>query len=326
MIGRRSTLPYRGVLVAALLAGACTSVSSEEKGSPGDGPAKAAAPAGPKVTLLDAGKEPRKPMRYVLSASYADKLAMTMTMAMEIQVGLVGQKVAMQLPPIRLTIEIGVIEKVGDDAVRCRFKVADVVLMPGGDAKLEDARAQMASDLSEMVGLAGTMIMDHRGVSRDMQLELPPSMSPQVRQTLESSRRALGDMSAPFPIEPVGIGARWQVDQPVGESGLQLTQETVFELVRLDGTKAVLKASLTQKGAPQKANPPDLPQGFQAELLSHTGAGAGDIEIDLRKLVPRKASIGVKTDTSMKVTGQGEEQVVNTKADAKVDMSPLHGR
>ncbi len=128
--------------------------------------------------------------------------------------------------------------------------------------------------------------MDHRGVTRQMNLELSAVLDPQMRQSMESGRQAMEQLSAPLPEEPVGIGARWQVEQLVDQNGLELKQKIVYQLVELEGKRASLKATITQTGDPQVTSLPNLPPGFTAELLSHSGAGSGRVELHLGRLEP----------------------------------------
>lgn len=282
-------------------------------------------PAGgraPTVVLLDPGKGPRKPLRYDLPGAYKDKIKMTMTMAMDMNMG-PGQSMKMQLPPIYMEMELSVVEKLGNDEMRCKFAVTGADVLPGGDKLFEAMRDQLKAELNKVVGAAGTMIMNNRGVTRDMNLALPSNMDPNMRQTMESSRQAMEQMSSPLPVEPVGIGARWQVDQRIEQNGLVLKQKAVFQLSKLKGKKGALKTTITQTADPQTAKLPNLPAGFTAQLLSHSGTGGGKVDLDLGRLVPSRANVDIKTDTSIKVTGQGQDQSMQMKADTKVDIGRL---
>jgi hypothetical protein len=288
------------------------------------GPAPTSAPAAAKpatVVLLDPGKQPRARLRYVLPASYKGRVGMTMTMGMEMAIA--GQNVNMRLPPIRMVMALGVTEKLGDEAVRCTFEVTDAEVMPGGDKMFETMRDKLAADIEKAVGAAGVMVLDHRGVVRNLDLTLPAGMDPQMKLAMESSRQGMEQMSSPLPEEPVGIGARWQVDQRIEQNGLELQQKAIYQLVRLKGKKGKLKTTLTQTATPQIATLPNLPPGVKTEILSLTGAGSGSGDLELDQLIPRAFTIGVKTDTSIKVTGQGPDQTMQMKANTRIDLERL---
>jgi hypothetical protein len=245
-----------------------------------------------------------------------------MTMAMDMSMG-PGQSMKMRLPPIVMEMELAVVEKLSGDEMRCKFAVTGADVLPGGDKLFDAMRGQLKAELNKVVGAAGTLIMNNRGVTREMNLALPANMDPQMRQTMESSRQAMEQMSSPLPEEPVGIGARWQVDQTIEQNGLVLKQKAVFQLIKLKGKQGALKTTITQSADPQVANLPNLPAGFTAHLLSHSGSGSGKVDLDLTRLVPAKATINIKTDSSIKVTGQGQDQSMQMKADTKVDISRM---
>lgn len=277
-----------------------------------------------KVALLTPGKSPRKPLRYSLpSASFKQKIGMTMTMAMDMQMGAGGQSVKMRLPPIRMEMELSVAEKLSDQEVRCKFAVTGADVLAGGDPMFDAMRGTLKSELQKAVGVGGGLIVNHRGVNRKMELALPPDMGQQMRQTMESSWQAMDQLSSPLPEEPIGLGARWQVDQLIEQNGLKLKQKTIFELVKLKGSKGVLKTTITQTADPQITSLPNIPAGFTAELLSHSGSGTGEVDLDLTGLAPRAATVSIKTDTAIKVTGQGQNQNMQMKADTKVDISRI---
>lgn len=311
MIGRRVLSPLRSTAaVAAFLAVFTAGIG---RAAAGPGPASGTAPT---VVLLEPGKNPRAPLRYSLPASFKKKMGMTMGMGMDMVIS--GQSVNMRLPPMRIEMSLSVIGKVGDREARCKFEVTRADLLPGGDKKLEGMRPQLVASLKKMVGTSGTMIMDDRGVVRDMQLSLPADLDPQTRQAMESTGQAMSQLSSPLPEEPVGVGARWQVDQLIETNGLKLKQKAVFQLVSIKGKKGKVKTTITQTADPQVANLPGLPAGFKADLLSHSGAGSGAGDLDLAQLVPASFTIGVKTDTSMKVSGGGQEQSMQMKVDTTV--------
>jgi hypothetical protein len=339
MIGLPRALRRRlaAALAVAALAVVGPACKKDEEASQGVPPAAAgepavtvtketaATPAQPagapsKVVLLEAGGEPRTQLRYLLPASAKEKMGMTITMAIDMD--LPGQPVSMHLAPMHMEMELAVVEKLGDREARCKFSITSADIQPGGDKMFDAMRDQLSSELKKMVGAAGNMIMDDRGVVRDMSLTLPDDIDPQVRQTMESSRQAMEQISSPLPEEPVGIGGRWQVDQVIAQNGLTIKQSAVFELVEFKGKKGALRTTVVQSADPQVAQMP-LPPGFQAQLLSHSGAGTGTGELDLGQLVPRKSSVNIKTETAIKVTGHGQDQTMKMKNDSTIELSRL---
>jgi hypothetical protein len=341
MIGTSSSRSHRraaSIAAAALLAAGSACKKDEPTGEGAILPAAAGEPtvtvtketapdstgrsgAPARVVLLEAGKEPRAQLRYHLPSTSKEKMGMTITMAVEM--GMTTQTVNVHLAPMRMEMELGVTEKLGDREVRVRFRVTRAELEEGGDQMFATMREQLATELKKMVGAAGTLVMDNRGLVRDMTLALPDGMDPQMKQTMESSRQAMEQISSPLPEEAVGVGARWQVEQVLAQNGLVIKQTSVFELAELRGTRGTLRTTVVQSADPQIAELAGLPAGVQAQLLSHSGAGNGTGELDLGQLVPGKSSKGVKTETAIKVTGQGQDQTMQIKNDTKIELGRL---
>jgi hypothetical protein len=328
------------VALAALLAGGCGDDESSPA-SPGSAAKPAAAtekaavaaptgaavrtpapavepprPAPAKVVLLEAGRKPRRALRYELPGSYRDKLGMTIRVGMEMGSG--AEAVKIDLPVIRLGMDVTSAGERSADRV-FRFELTDADAQ-AGDKMFASMQDQLVAQMKKAVGAAGTLVVDPRGVNREVNLELPPDMDPQMSESMRWSRQAMEQMSAPLPEEAVGKGARWQVEQLVQLNGLAVVQRTEFELTALKRTRASLKTTITQRADPQIVALPGVPAGFKAELLSHSGKGSGRIDLDLGRLVPIKSTVRLETETSMRITGQGQVQPMQTRARAEVSV------
>jgi hypothetical protein len=267
-----------------------------------------------KVVLLEAGRKPRRVLRYKLPRSYRDKLGMTIRVGMEMGSG--AEAVKIDLPVIRLAMDVAAAGERAADSV-FRFELTDADALPG-DKMFASTHDQLVAQMKKAVGAAGTLVVDPRGVSREVDLDLPPEMDPQMSESMRWSRQAMEQMSAPLPAEPIGIGARWQVDQLVQLNGLAVMQRTEFQLTALKRTRLSLETTISQRADPQVVALPGVPADFKAELLSHTGKGAGRIDLDLGRLVPGKSTVRLETETSMRITGQGQVQPMQTRARAEV--------
>jgi hypothetical protein len=161
--------------------------------------------------------------------------------------------------------------------------------------------------------------VDSRGFNRDATMELPPTIDPQMRQTLENTMQGMDQMSSPLPDEAVGIGAKWELYQQVEQNGMKVDQVTLFELVALEGDKGRLTATVTQKAGQQAINAPGM-MGATAELLKLSSAGSGTIEFDLNHLVPM-SSIAISSDYSVKVDAMGQTQTLDAHLEMSINIS-----
>ena len=101
---------------------------------------------------------------------------------------------------------------------------------------------------------------------------------------------------------------------------MTVKQRTEFVLTSLERARGSLKTTITQSADPQVVALPGVPAGFKADLLSHAGKGAGQIDLDLTRLVPRKSTVRLESETSMRITGQGQDQTMQTTARAEVSV------
>ena len=62
---------------------------------------------------------------------------------------------------------------------------------------------------------------------------------------------------------------------------------------------------------------PGLPSGVSAKVLSLRGAGAGESEINLRRLVPGSAREELETDVSFAIVQGQSERVMSLTAESR---------
>src|SRR5690606_24399287 len=97
------------------------------------------------------------------------------------------------------------------------------------------------------------------------------------------------------------------------QNGITVKQKTVFELVKLDGDKGVLKATVEQSAPEQSVQMPGMPG--KAKVLSLVSKGEGQIHFNLANLVPDKASIDLDTDSAFEIDGGGQPVTMKMKAE-----------
>lgn len=252
-----------------------------------------------KVVLLEPGAEPRKELRYDLSVGKTQKVTMTLGMTMAMQMPGVPSE-PIKTPPMKMVMDLKIAEKVGDHEARYTFELveADALAAPGVQPMVLEMTKQQ---LPQMVGMKGSAIVDHRGVNRDATLELPPNLPAQIAQMMEGTKQSMNQMSSPLPVEAVGVGARWEQQQVLEQNGIKMEQKTLFELVELDGTSGVLKATIEQSAPRQTIDQ----QGMKITVANLDSSGTGTIRFDLAKLVPNHAEMELKTDSSFEMEQAG---------------------
>jgi len=255
------------VVVLAAIALVLALILTRPDGTPDPDP-----DGGPKVVLLEAGAEPREPLRLVPAADLVQQLRTELVFDM-------------------------VLTSEGDEPIRIgpTRAEADTEFLVGGTGAIIPFRWQiLAAPTPGLVGATanGTMTelgrmtgIDPEGVAtEDMALAHIAAM---IRQ-----------LPVPFPDAPVGIGARWEVTETVRFLGLRMVQTSMFELVERSGTRVKVHVASAATAAPGESL--SLGAGPRLDVLSLLTRGEGDVEIDLCCLVPNRSFI----TTDMDITGR----------------------
>ena len=280
----------------------------------GAGPAPA-----PEVTLVDAGKAPLRPLRVKPSVGAAQSLLMTMKMVMEMDAGPAMQVPRTALPVMKLTMDAKVTEVGKDGDARYEFVLgeAEVVDGPGANPMMVEA---MRKSLTGMKGLSGHAVVSPRNFTREANIVVPLTADPTLRQFMDGMKQSMNQLSAPFPEEAVGVGAKWRVKTALVQSGITLEQVAAYEITAMEGDRVSAKVSIDQKAQPQEIKGPQVPAGVKMSVVSMTSKGVGEIALDLARLLPPRVSLSLASDARMSVDAGGQHQAMNMKLEMDVTM------
>jgi hypothetical protein len=302
-----------------------TSTAPLAKSDPTPSPSASAADAGPKpsrmvagaetrVKLLEPGAEPRAKLRYRYEKGRVEHARLVSGSGLTME--LTGKKVELpKMPDMVMTATIRITELLDTGSARRNLQIDRVEMKK---AALEPTvRQEVEQALGRLEGLKGRDLIDSRGFIHELKLEKTQAQG-ELRQFLESMQQALGQMGAPFPEEEVGKGARWRIDTNVSQQGIKLQQTATYELVEIDGDKGRATIELEQRAPSGKVNPPGLPPGIKAELISLDSRGNGEMRFDLAKMVPTghvttKSRIRIRTEVP---AGGNQEATMNVSARA----------
>lgn len=271
---------------------------------------------GPDIKVLEAGAEPREPLRLALKPGQTQTMVMTMKMGMAMEIG--PQKAPpTSIPPMQMTMNLNVKEITPEGDIRTDFVLESIEVLPDPTAMpvVVDAMKTMLQSMSK---ISGSQVITPRGIGKSAQFNMPPDINPQIQQTIDGMQRQINQLAVPFPEEPVGVGARWTVTQHLEQQGMRLDQVATWELVKREGTTITLANSLIQSAAPQPMNAPGLPPGTSVMLEALESKGKGDVEADLTQLSPLKSKVGLEMHMRMLTTAVGIN--TPTKMDLTLDV------
>jgi hypothetical protein len=212
------------------------------------------------VKVLDAGAEPRKPLRYQRVAGRSERLIIQLGLARFLET---TQGADLSAAAVKVGLNVGAISPVEKDVWAYPITL-ELVGVETPASWTEDERAFVEKQLEPLSQVTGTFQVDTRGVTRRADLNVPSGLSPRLLALLGNVRTLL--VSAPFPVDAVGVGARWQVERPVQVGPIKATQTTTYTL--LERQESVLRIGVTIQ---QSATPQDV-------MLSKDGADKLSLE------------------------------------------------
>jgi hypothetical protein len=178
----------------------------------------------------------------------------------------------------------------------------------------------MRNALAGAKGLSGKGVISNRGINRGTDIKAPQGADPQVSQLVEQMKETMSHVTTPFPEEPVGTGAKWEVKMPIKSQGVTLSQTETFELASVEDDRATAKTTVAQTASNQKIPNPIMP-GTKVDLNRMTGTGTGEVTLDLAHILPPEATGDFHSDMEMSVTASNGSQKQNMKM--KMDLN-LH--
>jgi len=162
--------------------------------------------------------------------------------------------------------------------------------------------------------LTGTDTMSNRGINKGMAMNVPADADAEVRKTLEQVRESLSNISTPLPEEAVGTGARWEVRMPIKSQGMKIDQTVDSQVLSIDGDHLSVTNIISQSAARQKVQNPAM-QGAKAEVTKMTGAGTGNMMLDLAHVVPAGGNVNFHIEFAMSLDISGQKQDMTMKMD-----------
>jgi hypothetical protein len=270
------------------------------------------------IELLDAGAQPRAPLRYKFTAGSVERGTLEMSMSLQRETN--GQYVpVVTMPPVRMTMELRVTEVTADGAARVEMttRSAEAAVDQGTGVGQGDINSALAT----VSRLGGWYTMDTRGRTTAGEASLRPmtgaSATAQGRDTAltqainnEMNNQLPTDASM-FPEEPVGKGARWRVTTRSPVATLDAATSSEYTLLSRQGNRIELdmKMGLTASGS--------SPQGVS---VAAGAAATGHSVIDLDKLVH---TMTVQADSDMQGTNApGQPAAMRTQMRMTVTPEP----
>lgn len=235
------------------------------------------------LTLVDAGAEPRRALRYKPEAGATDKI--TLVVSNRQTVRLEGEVVpAPDQPDLRLFLDIHV------DAVNDNGDV-ELTWYPRGGEVIPPAKSELPPDLVENLKAMFDEVKDRPGQvrisSRGIAYEGDnwddgQGVGRLAKSLFANVRMGVRQLTAPFPAEAVGIGAIWDLKQSVTVFDIRMTQTTSYKIVSIEGDRITLDVGIAV-AAPRQNIEKD---GVTLRVERFFSSGDGKVIVDLGRIAP----------------------------------------
>jgi hypothetical protein len=232
----------------------------------------------PVVKLVDAGAAPRAPLRYTLRKGLSADATFDSGGSWRI-VNTQGTQSA-TLPTLSTPFHVTV---AAPEQWTFRFQAGGAKTANGAAADVLAEQTVQALD-----GVNGTVTFDDRGLAQKLAI-YPSPTDPQHQQNeaqievrsyyaMEMARTAFMHLCTPFPSEPVGLGAVWEVERPATRGSISYTEVTRFTLRAADKKSVTLEVHHGGKPDPYGVIAPE-----QLDLLV---TGEGETKIEFSRPLP----------------------------------------
>ncbi len=216
----------------------------------------------PTVRVLDQGLTPRAPIRYRVRPDAVEVLYLELAQAQAMQAG--SQAAQSGLPPVQLQVKLGPASPTPQGFIRHPVQITQVRISEMAEKMSAAQREQMEQTFAPLLQVRGWSEMDVQGRVRRAEFEGMDGVPPDLITLLGNVRTAL--LSVPFPDEPLGVRARWEVERKVQFSGIWADQVVTYHIEKIDGEILGLQITARQTAPPQALGQGRL-EAYQASVL-----------------------------------------------------------
>jgi hypothetical protein len=171
-----------------------------------------------------------------------------------------------------------------------------------------------------MIGMTTTASYTTRGIMLKNDMDMS-TLSPAIRQQMEGMEDAMNKMSAPFPKEEVGVGARWTYTQDYTANNIEMTSEIMYELIDIKGDLVTISIQAEVLTDPQTIDIPDQP-GVKMRLESMTSTGSGQSVFNLKKgsMLPIESTMKMETSMDSVIEMETAEQPMSMNLEMDIEV------
>jgi hypothetical protein len=153
------------------------------------------------------------------------------------------------MPPVQLEVKLGPASMTPQGFIHHPVAITQVRLSKAADQMSAAQREQLEQSLAPLLQIEGWSEMDLQGRIRRGEFKGVGGVSPELTVMLSNIRSAL--LTVPFPDQPLGVRARWEVERKVQSSGIWIDQVVTYDIEGMRGDEIDLLITARQTAKPQ---------------------------------------------------------------------------
>jgi hypothetical protein len=247
-----------------------------------------------RVTLLDAGDDPRRPLRYAFAPGRVEVPAAGTLTATYATAGTTaaGEPLAERGPTtIAAPSEVTVMDLDEDGTATVSVDHRSGHITDAGGLDDEGVRT-VEHALDGLEEVRATYRIDDRGFVTPVAEEAPDPAPRWAGSDVTALARRVPAFVQPLPAEPVGVGASWTVTRPTEIAGVLVEQTTTVELLERDGDLLELLVTVQEAG-PVGTGTISTSGDAEVTLTALEVDGGGNVTARLDRPIPVGASHGL---------------------------------
>ena len=258
------------------------------------------------VLLLEAGEEPRAPLRYMIQDGSVTTSTMELTTSSMTTTTSAGAEVA-RTPGLRFVVSSGPAIKLenGDARFDIRIVKAEAIIPPGADSEVESDFNRSAALLKDV---GGWVEVDDRGIVQRSELNQAAQnakVPKRLLMTIVHARTSLARVI--LPAAPVGIGASWEARKKLKVYGFEMQQVDRYTLTDKVGDEVKLDVEIVQTAPKQTLT--FVEEGVEYALQSLSMSAEGNVILNLNALEGRSRIAGQSAEVLTVKTVESTEEI-----------------
>lgn len=241
------------------------------------------------IKVLDAGAEPRIPLRYRVPKGASSRVEMATKLEMD--------AMPMKMPAIEMVLGMKCKDVDAEGNMTIEMAFEEVGLAAADD---DPMAMVMGAAFEPIKNVTMTWTVTPRGETRDMRIDGADGVPEMMRGRLDQNDH----MSVELPQEALGLGARWTLrSKEKSDNGIVLDQTATYTVTAIDERGVSFDVKIEQSAEESEI---ETMMG-KAKVVSMTGKGKGSTRIEFDRIAPKSFSLMLETDVEVD-SGMGGSQ------------------